>query len=261
MSLVEAARGVTHEIVIVSQKYSLDIKELPLNNGFKILSFPNLLGIAAARNEGLRNVSGKYVCFLDDDVKVDESYFLNVLESFNENPLAVAVIGSILVANNPNSKLFDKFNRASITKLSKYQMWRLSNGTSISYIRRDIYFDERLGVGNYFGAFEDTDFLLKISNYGDIIFNKECTVFHPDIDDALLNNSGRKISYSRGLSGCLMKNPSLAGLSFFIASLSKNILTAIYYLHKLRLKDSILSLYLIIVKVQSCFSWAVRYYK
>jgi glycosyltransferase involved in cell wall biosynthesis len=255
VSLTESTRHISHEIILVCQGYSLVESNLDENFNFKCLNFSHGLGVSAARNQGIKQASGKYIAFLDDDVKVSKDFFVKVLSSFECNPKAVGIIGKIFVENNPSSNLFNKFNRSSITSLSKYQMWRLANGTSITYERRNLFFDENLGVGCYFGAFEDADYLLRMSQFGDIEYKSELIVLHPDIEASLRYDRSRMFSYARGLSGCVMKNRSFDGFVFFCLSVCKSIISFFISLARKNLSEAINHICVAGIKIWGCIPW------
>jgi len=251
-SVCEAVHGISHEIIVVCQGYKNIPKHFYSNINLKFISFPHNLGISAARNKGILVATGKYISFLDDDVKPDINFFRYAIFFLGNRESLVAVIGKICIENNPNSTLFRKFSVSSKSNLSKYSQWRLSNGVSIIYLNQKKLFDERLGVGTYFGSCEDTDYLIRMAATGLVSYEPSLIVFHPEMSQLALVDDTRVRSYGRGLSGCFMKNISLGGLLFFCASLAKNFLNALLFL---RSSGSVAQLKVVLIKLSSCREW------
>lgn len=60
------------------------IKQFP-NQNIRYISLQNNLGLAGARNEGLKYASGDYICFLDDDDNFLPNYFDTILKYLNDD--------------------------------------------------------------------------------------------------------------------------------------------------------------------------------
>lgn len=228
-SVFNSVKSISHEVILVCQGYELDVALIPNFNRCTTLIYKNNLGISEARNKGLNVAKGKYVSFLDDDIKTDLDYFNNALFILDNNDKYIGVIGKISVEGNPNSSLFKKFKREAKENLNNFYLWRLSNGNTILYRRTDLRFDNRLGVGSKFGAFEDTDFLLRMSKFGKLCYSPKCIVYHPDMSTEELVEFNRITSYAKGLGACLSKNLSIGGFLFFVSSLLNNIVFAIFF--------------------------------
>lgn len=252
-SIFNSVENISHEVILVCQGYELDETLIPKFNNCKTLIYKNNLGIAEARNKGLNVAKGKYVSFLDDDIKTDLDYFNNTLFILDNNYKYIGVIGKISVEGNPNSSLFKKFKREAKENLNNFYLWRLSNGNTILYRRTDLRFDSRLGVGSKFGAFEDTDFLLRISKLGKLCYSPNCIVYHPDMSTEELIEFNRITSYAKGLGACLSKNLSIGGFLFFVSSLLNNIVFAVFFARSY--KDRTNHLAAFCYKIYAFFAW------
>lgn len=74
------------EIIIVDQsKGSIGDKVRKLGKKFKYV-MNTTPSITMARNLGVRVSKGKVICFLDDDVRIKDNYFNEILSLFNNNP-------------------------------------------------------------------------------------------------------------------------------------------------------------------------------
>lgn len=83
------------EIIIVNdgtEDKSIEIcKKIQLkDNRIKIINQKNA-GLSAARNTGIRNASGKYICFIDSDDFVNKEYVRLLLESLIKNDADISV--------------------------------------------------------------------------------------------------------------------------------------------------------------------------
>lgn len=53
-------------------------------------------GVSNARNIGLDNAKGEYICFIDDDDAVSSDYLKGLLEKANENTIVTSNISSFI---------------------------------------------------------------------------------------------------------------------------------------------------------------------
>jgi glycosyltransferase involved in cell wall biosynthesis len=83
----------------------LVVDNAPSDNSTKILveTFPNvryvcepLAGLDVARNRALREATGDYIAYLDDDVVVDRGWLVGFYEAWAEHPQAAAFTGLVL---------------------------------------------------------------------------------------------------------------------------------------------------------------------
>ena len=110
-------------------------------------------GVAKSRNAALRNASGKYLLFGDDDVTFKESGIEEILSYFDTHPECAIVMaqavdetGALRKSYPPKAHSLTRFNSA---KAATYEMM-----VRVDAIRkRGIKFDENFGAGveNYLG--------------------------------------------------------------------------------------------------------------
>lgn len=89
------------EVVIIlngdKEPYYSSIKQHIGNYKMSInLLYSNIKGVSAARNLGLDNVQGKYVCFIDDDDWISNNYLENLLSKAIDNGI---VISNVIVVD------------------------------------------------------------------------------------------------------------------------------------------------------------------
>ncbi len=89
------------EVIIVndgSEDSSIEIcKKIQIEDKrIKILNQKNA-GLSAARNTGIKNASGKYICFIDSDDYVHEDYIKLLLENLIENNTDISICDFLYV--------------------------------------------------------------------------------------------------------------------------------------------------------------------
>jgi len=86
------------EVIIVDQSPSPVSEKKVKNNSckkwehveIKIIHKPELSGLTAARNEGLKWAKGKYIQFMDDDAVLEKKYFSGIIPVFNNSEVGAA---------------------------------------------------------------------------------------------------------------------------------------------------------------------------
>lgn len=223
--VVAAARGLSSEIIVVCQGFRIS-DEITCDNGLrlKIICFENRLGSSEARNQGINLARGEYVSFLDDDVYPEDCFFLKSIAVLEANNSYVATVGRIKTSGENGEDIFrKKFGDNVRARITGYSLWRLANGNSIVYRRTGLRYDQRLGIGSRYGAFEDCDYLLRASLCGGVCYRPECVVYHPEMTVGDRMDSRRMGLYGMGLGACLAKNFTMGGLIFFVGSAGNNL--------------------------------------
>ena len=113
--------------------------------------------LSHARNIGLKEVKGEYVCFPDDDCWLDDHTIIRVLRKLEQG-----YNGVIIPATNEEGKPLGVYPKQE-TLISEYNH---CNACSITLFLRyyiDVKFDENLGVGSKFklSAGEETDYVIE----------------------------------------------------------------------------------------------------
>lgn len=131
------------------------------------LEHPNL---SAARNAGLLAARGEWVAIPDDDCWYEPDALACVLQRVSSSPPIDGVV----------IRWVEQVHRVPPEADSplKHDAWRRFKGSDASsitlFMRADLArsahgFDERLGVGQWYGAGEETDFLLRMLALGAVI--------------------------------------------------------------------------------------------
>lgn len=182
LNSVESAEGFGDiEVIIIDQNLNSKLKDyvyLEFNNLNIIYLKSSIKGLSKARNKGLLHANGDVIVFSDDDVVYKTDYFLNLLIIENKNPSTDVFIAKLLNIENdefytsPPDPLY--FSNGLINYMSCCSVTLNVRKESI------INFNQELGAGEYFGACEDSDFVLQLfRNKVKFNFFEELIVRHP----------------------------------------------------------------------------------
>lgn len=159
------------------------------------LSVPNL---SAARNAGIQAAQGRWIAVPDDDCWYDPDTLALVSDRLSRAPQVQG-----LVINWP-----EQVHRVAPEHDSPLQFdaWRRFNGSDASsitlFLRADLLrqlggFDERLGVGQWYGAGEETDLLLRLLAQGAVIERLPAARVHHAFGPRPVGSLGAEYRHSR----------------------------------------------------------------
>lgn len=119
--------------------------------------------LSAARNLGLRHAAGDVVGFPDDDCWYEPDTLAAVVAGFGADPACDGIVARwVEQAEGMGTPAAD-----GVLEFDAWRRFRGGDASSISlFLRRELLlrlegFDVRLGVGQYYGAGEETDLLLR----------------------------------------------------------------------------------------------------
>ena len=162
-----AQTGKNFELLIVDQNNDdrlLPFAEEARRGGLELrhlrLDRPNL---SAARNLGIAESTGEVIGFPDDDCWYEADTVANVLQAFSAEPRLEGIVACWV------EQMRGKRRNPTTGSLSlkAWRNFRDGDASSISlFFRRELYdrlggFDERFGVGRWYGAGEETDLILR----------------------------------------------------------------------------------------------------
>jgi glycosyltransferase involved in cell wall biosynthesis len=135
---------------------------------------PNL---AAARNAGIKAATGEWIGFPDDDCWYDHRLLENIEKRFRNNEGAAGVIAQWSERGLPPVCA----NRLSWARSSRFRDIPVSSITL--FFQRKLFeqlggFDTRFGVGQWFGAAEETDLVLRALRTGALVVYEPSAQVH-----------------------------------------------------------------------------------
>lgn len=130
-------------------------------------------GASSARNEGLNKAQGEWVCFIDSDDYVEQSYISHMIDAFPENNLSLVICGMKVLRNHNVSEF--KYTREFVSEnlmddLSKKDFFRHGGPTSKLFLRK-ILVENNISFDTTLRNYEDLIFCLSyISHIKSIVY-------------------------------------------------------------------------------------------
>jgi glycosyltransferase involved in cell wall biosynthesis len=127
-------------------------------------------GLSEARNAGLRIATGDIIGFPDDDCWYETQTVARIRQSFEESSMLSGVVADWVEQTRGGGNAHS--NSASLLSLNSWRDFRGGAASSITlFLKRDLLislngFDNRLGVGQWYGAGEETDLVLRALEAG-----------------------------------------------------------------------------------------------
>jgi glycosyltransferase involved in cell wall biosynthesis len=167
-------------------------------------------GVSLGRNRGIPCCRGKIIGFPDDDCEYPADLLANVVQEFAHNEQLGLFCGSC------RSKLDGRFAAANFVEgaalLTVDSFWNRHIAFAMFVKKEALYavgfFDERLGVGRWFGSAEETDLLLRLLIAGvSGFYDAEIFAHHPDVGiDSSMLSARRAWRYGLGWGGFVQKH-------------------------------------------------------
>lgn len=200
-------------LVVVSQECKIVYET---KNPLLTIVFINELkmGLSKARNIALEylsnnTISAEYIMFPDDDSSFDENFFLHFPTVLNTNKSYITPIYNegrkdlYFGKQTPNNKIITPSDHQLIGSPNQIILY--------DKLKKQIFFNEKLGVGALYGSSEDMDLFIKIFKQGEqFVFTNDIYSYHPKKVAAYKNTEFKKIikrfeSYSSGFAYVIFK--------------------------------------------------------
>lgn len=163
------------------------------------------VGLSGARNIGIRESSGEYLVFIDDDAKVKEDFLRVLSDRVSFYGGVNAFCGRLIdpVQNIPFSVLFSDNNVKRLGRLDFQYFMGSAHVLSRKVVKKIGYYDERFGSGSKFFGSEETDifFRLKAANE-QVLYLPDLIFYHP----IPIAPPKYVYNYSCAIAACLTKN-------------------------------------------------------
>lgn len=197
------------EIIIIDQSDDFKTKSLLeeyLNKNElaknKIIYYKVIFkGLSRARNYGIKKATGDFICLMDDDAEYEEN-FLNIANDLIRKSKYSMLSGMIIDKNT--KKVFMPLMEVYNSKVLEFSDAEICSSASLVINKIKLeevgLFDERLGAGEYFGAGEEIDLIMRFLEKGyKIKYSRKLIVYHPypneKIDDKSIK---RAFTYALG---------------------------------------------------------------
>lgn len=200
------------EIIIIDQNFSnilddvcLYYSNLNINiNHIKV----DFRGLSKAKNYGINQAKGEYICFFDDDSKVYPETINIALSLLNKENYDVVCGKCIDNFGNDSVKLFAKTPSLLSIKSFENKFIEATMFFKTNCIK-DYLYDETLGIGAFHGAEEGFDIVYRMLKNNVNIYYDPCILFyHPQtIQNHTSNNEIRRVfTYRCGFAKLCMKH-------------------------------------------------------
>jgi glycosyltransferase involved in cell wall biosynthesis len=170
------------EVVVVDQNH--DDRLVPFIAETQSLGVPvkhvkmQERGLAKARNLGLAQSEGDYVAFPDDDCWYEPDTIERTIRAVNARPGIAGIVGQWVEQARGRERDCYRFS------LMEWRNFRGGDAPSITlFLKRALVdelggFDPRLGVGQWYGAGEETDLILRVLATGAEIWHEPSIKVH-----------------------------------------------------------------------------------
>lgn len=208
------------EVIIVDQNDVINLADglLPYTSQLNIRHVKvDIKGIAHAKNVGIKMSTGEIITFADDDSTYYPDTITQANNCFNQRAGTDIFYG----------KVFDRSTQKNVIRNWKPEPVKINKfNYHLNYIAiacftpvKDLYFDERFGVGTRYGVGEELDYLLQaLDRKYEVWYTPEIEVWHPDA--SVFAMSKEKIFYyARGYGAiCRKHNGWIMGWNLLIST-------------------------------------------
>lgn len=154
-----------YELIVVDQ--NTDERLLPLiaqaqQRGLAVSHLRSAPGLSLARNLGLHQAQGEVIAFPDDDCWYEPDTLAQVAQALQAQPECDGVVACWCEHAQAGGGTHE-----TVLDLERWRSFRDGDASSIClFMRRPLLqrlggFDERLGLGTWFGAAEETDLIIR----------------------------------------------------------------------------------------------------
>lgn len=174
---------ITAEIIVVDQNFSdiLDpVIEKYQNRRFLIHHHKvSFRGLSKAKNFGAKHANGKYVCFIDDDAEFLKNTINIAINRLQQG--SYDIVSGRCVDREGNNSVLNFKEVESVLTISSFENKFIESTMFFRLeISKKFLYDENMGVGEFYGAEEGYDLMLRLlSNEVKILFDPNIKFYHP----------------------------------------------------------------------------------
>jgi GT2 family glycosyltransferase len=151
----------------------------------KFFTYENI-GLSGSRNVGIRESSGDYLVFIDDDAKVGEDFIRRLSDTISVHSKINAFCGRLFdqARDMPFSVLFGNNKVKRLSRLDFQYFMGSAHVLSRAAVKKAGFYDERFGSGAHFFGSEETDMFFRLKAAGEqVLYIPELVFFHPIPDN------------------------------------------------------------------------------
>lgn len=224
------------EVIVIDQNDRLDLRPIikDFSGIFKINHIvSSTKGLSFNRNIGLLHARGDFVAFPDDDCEYYPDTLETVFQLLQEYKVDVCM-GRI--RNRRLQKDIIRRWPSKMITVKPSNFFRLTSSVTMFARRNEVTFDEKMGVGAYFGGSEDADYLWQLMEQGrSLKYFPQIEVNHPDQNSSQIPQE-KLNSYMRGFGALIRKHPSFSAFKLLIMASAYYLFLCLIALVKLDLK-------------------------
>jgi len=197
------------EIIVVDQNNKINLDDIcqKFSKNLNIVHIKSdKKGLSHNRNIGLKSAKGKFIAFPDDDCRYYTNTLVEVEKHFNKYNDIDMLLGKIY-DRNMNKNIIRNWKNHEY-QVNIYNFFMSYSSITIFSRKNSILFDDKLGVGTFFGSYEDADYILQsINNNQNIKYIPDIEVWHPDLSANIMSDN-KIYSYGLGFGAFVRKNLS-----------------------------------------------------
>ena len=207
------------EVLIMDQNDTIDLEPVASKYAQQLNIHHikvEIKGIAHSKNMGLKLANANIVTFPDDDCTFYPDTISTALKVMGNNP-EVDILYGQLYDRSSATKIMRNWSNKSL-KLNKINFHLNYSAVTCFSRQKQLFFDERFGVGSKYGVGEELDYVMQALNKSlHVIYTPLVEIWHPQLNVEAMTSS-KAFYYAKGYGATFRKNFSLKYfITFFLS--------------------------------------------
>ncbi len=224
------------KIIIIHQSNSINLFPVFLRNKNIIYKNIKKQNLSIAKNIGLKLAKSNTIYFLDDDVSINNNYFIDCAK-FYKSKNCDLMFSKIIQKKTlkPLSQNMGKNNK----KINFFNLSCCLSSSMCIFLKnqKKLFFDERFGLGAKYGSGEETDYIFKhLKREKVVYYSSKASIYHPEEFSDQNNFSeiyDKFYSYGIGQGALYKKNINISKMILvylFFISLFRSFIAILIYI-------------------------------